>query len=434
MRYPDPALPASKNRYAVALYDSYNPEILFGEVLLIPQWTQTTLSQEEIRLNGGVVPSPQPIQPTEVTIQLYNPDQHVVVRSRPRSWNSAPYWEFEMPQESFRKPSSSILDRTQSDPTASEATPKINFKWRKDGKLSKDYVCALAGKSTNPDGSKKRHREPDITISLFRQLREITIYEPNLTRVEMEDHKGLELVILLGAAVIKDVYHGHLREAFNIVDTQRTNGDENISRTTSMAIKAIAASRKPVLSTKNQGESNPPLSGRPLQTPKSEPRPPKQPRSQRETDVETARLKKQAEHEERERKRAEHAETKRLNKMLEREEREARRKRVEIDEETERLKKLYGADQPTITTSERPQQNSAPPLQTPFRRPHSFTPRSSEQNARAQTQSQSFLQVPFSGSPNPDQKKLKEKKSFFGMRSFSDGQPQWLKKKQSSVW
>ena len=218
LRHPDPALPASKNRYAAALYDSYCPEILFGEVLLIPQWTQPTLSAEEIRLNGGVIPPPQPILPTEFTIQLYNPDQQVVVKSRPGSWNRDPSWEFEMPQQSFRQPSNSALDRTQSDPTASETTPKIKFKWKKEGKLSREYVCSLSGKSTNPDGSKRKNKEPDITIALFKHLKEITLYEPNLNRVDMEDPKGLEVVLLLSSIVIREVYNAHIKEVFNITE------------------------------------------------------------------------------------------------------------------------------------------------------------------------------------------------------------------------
>lgn len=67
-RHPDPALPASKNRYAIAFY-SYSPEIVFGETLLVPQWTQTTLSQEEIRQNGVVPPPPQPL-PTDTHVRV----------------------------------------------------------------------------------------------------------------------------------------------------------------------------------------------------------------------------------------------------------------------------------------------------------------------------------------------------------------------------
>lgn len=455
-RHPDPALPASKNRYAIALYDSYNPEILFGEILLAPQWTQTTLSQEEIRLNGGVPPPPQPILPTEFTIYLYNPDHQVVVRARPGSWNSAPYWEFEMPQESFRKPSNSILDRTQSDPVASEVTPKINFRWKKEGKLSRDYVCVLVGKSTNPDGSKRKNREPDITIALFRHQRELTIYEPNLSRVEMEDHKGLELVLLLGIAVIKDVYQASLKEAFNIPDVPKMNNNENPLRRSSTANKGIVAPKRttnPPLAHRpanSRTEAIPPSSKRRVETKTSEPHAPSiDPLAQWEIDAETARLKKLFEREEKERRRAELAEAKRVQKFVEAEEKERRRKEAEVDKETERLIKIYGPEQrrsqPTMPSIPerrgRPQQNSAPVSHTPFSRPQSFTPGPSQQNRRPHSQSQPFLPVASGGlfgggssSPKPDDKKLKGKKSFFSFRSVSDDDPKKLKKKPSTVW
>lgn len=454
-RHLDPSLPASKNRYAIALYDSYDPEIVFGEILLVPQWTQTTLSQEEIRQNGGVPPPPHPILPAEFNIYLYNPDHQVVVRATPGSWNSAPYWEFEMPQESFRKPSSSILDRTQGDPVASELTPKVNFRWKKEGKLSKDYVCVLVGKTTNPDGSKRKNREPDITIALFKHQRELTIYEPNLSRVEMEDRKGLELVLLLGIAVIKDVYQVSLKEAFNIPDVPKLNSNESPLRRSSTAAKGVVAPKRitnPSLAYRQANartEGIPSSSTRPMETKTPEPLPPSiDPLAQWEIDAETARLKKLVEREEKERRHAELAETKRVQKLLEAEKKERRRKEAEVDKETERLKKLYGPEQggskqmmPSIPERQgRPQQNSAPPLHTPFSRPQGITPGSSQQNRRRHSQSQPFLSVAsgslISGgsSPKPDDKKLKGKKSFFGLRSVSNDDQKKLKKKPSTIW
>ena len=216
LRHPDPDLPGSKNRYAAALYDSHNPDILFAEVLLIPDWTQPSLSAEAIRLNGGVAPPPEPILPGEFVVQLYNPDQQVKVKQKPGSWGSAPSWEFELPQQSFRQPSTSSIDRTQHDPAASELTPRVAFKWKKDGKFAKDLACFLSGKTVNPDGSKRRNKEPDITVAIFKALKEVTLYEPNLQRVEIEDLKGFEVVLLLSAVVIRDVYFGQMEQAFNI--------------------------------------------------------------------------------------------------------------------------------------------------------------------------------------------------------------------------
>lgn len=128
-----------------------------------------------------------------------------------------------MPVQSFRTPSASTLDRTQDDPLASEITPKICFKWKKDSKLSKDLVCFLSGVSTNPDGSKKKNKEPDITVAIFRALKEITFYEPNLQRVELEDMKGFEVVLLLGAAILRDVYFGQIKDTFNIGSSAATS-------------------------------------------------------------------------------------------------------------------------------------------------------------------------------------------------------------------
>lgn len=382
LRHPDPSLPGSKNRYAVALYDSYNPAILFGEVLLIPEWTQPNLSQEQIRLNGGIPPPPQPVLPIEFTIQLYNPDHQVVVRWHAGSWSSCPYWEFEMPQQSFRQPSTSALDRTQSDPTASENTPKLGFKWKKDGKLSKDFVCSLSGKSTNPDGSKRRNREPDITIALFRQFKEITIYEPNLSRVEMEDLKGLEVVLLLGAIVIREVFSTNMREAFNMIETPRRRSSAE-SKPPTAAISNSSVPEPPLRRYHQQSSTN---SSPPIQPPSTRP-PPTDPRTQWELDAETARLRKAVEAEERERRRREHAETKRVKRMLEEEQRIAHEKQRAIDRETERLQRIYGEEQrqslqqPNQRQPQPPFQISLQPLPqnhavtayppAPIQRPHS---------------------------------------------------------------
>ena len=471
LKHPDPALPASKNRYAAALYDSYNAEILFGEVLLIPEWTQPTLSQDEIRQNGGVPPPPQPILPIEFTIQLYNPDQQVSVKQRSGSWNSTSYWEFEMPQKTFRLPSTSALDRTQSDPTASDTTPKINFKWKRDGKLSKDLVCNLSGKSTNPDGSKRKHKEPDIAVAFFHHQREVTVYEPNLYRVDMEDPKGLEVVLLLSAAVIRDVYFGQMRETFNITHMPRRGSVETppgkpcpVFGTLTQSSQTPASqqlpprhhrqvSHHPHLS--SQQTDRPPLK---VQTSNLRP-PPTDPRSQWEIDVETARLKKQVEHEERERKRAEHAETKRVKQMLEAEEQEARRKRAEVDKETERLRREYASDQqrqeqripkpylPRRHNSSQP--NSVPLVQQPF---SNFHPRQQQQQQQQQylqpvRPTGPYLQPPgINGNPSSssffngpslrpdDGRRVRGKSSFFGLRSRSDDHGRQLKKKQSSIF
>ena len=387
MRHPDPALPGSKNRYAVALYDSYNPEVLFGEVLLIPEWVKKSPTKEEIRLNGGVPPPPEPALPQDFIIQLYNPDQQVHVQYHAGTWTSAPSWGFDIPQQSFRKPSTSSLDRTQDDPTASETTPKLGFKWKKDGKLSKDFVCSLSDKSTNPDGSKRKNREPDITVAIFKNYKEVTIYEPNLSRIDIEDPKGFEVVMILGAVVLREVFNSSIREAFNITDPSATAAaTSDIApqqpprkhRHSASGIVSSQMANAPSANTAQQVVSS------------SQQPPPTDPRTQWELDAEEARLRRQVEHEERKRRRADAAETRRVKKMLEDEERRARERQKEVDRETERLKKIYGKEEkksrqqmtskpPPLPSrhSHQPAPQNFPPTAyapDPYSRPHSAAP------------------------------------------------------------
>ena len=384
LKHLDPEQQASRNRYAVALYDAFNPDVLYAEVLLIPEWTSPTLSQDEIRRNGGVTPAPAPILPLEFTIQLYNPDQQVLVKHKPASFSSAATWEFEMPSQSFRTPSHSKLDRSQSDPAISEFTPKLALKWKKDGRLSKDLACYLSGRSLNPDGSKNKNKEPDITIAILKNLKEITIYEPNMTRVEVEDLKGFEITLLLGSVVIRDVYFNTMKETFN-------------------------------LSTRKGSTSNPstPAPILPSRVASGDRIPPTDPRTQWELDQETQRLKRQAEKEAREVKRREEAEQRQIKQMLEAEEREQRRKQAEIDAETERLKRLYGSQNMPVVR---------PPQQWSGAQPHGG-PNNVYMSGAA---SQSTL-LP----PDP---RLKQKSSIFGFRRHSDQEGGKLNKKKSAMW
>ena len=196
-------------------------------MLAKPGWSHPTLSQEEIRKNGGVPPPPQPIFPDQFAIQLYNPDTQIIVKEQKAKWSGTQSWEFSIPQVTFRTPSASTLDRTQNDPGADATTPRVNFVWRKEGRYGKDMTCYLTGKSTDLVGKKaKKSKEPDIVVALFTMLKEMTIMEPNLYRIEIEDYKGLEVVLLLSAAVIRDMFINNQREAFHIVDpaTRKNSG------------------------------------------------------------------------------------------------------------------------------------------------------------------------------------------------------------------
>ncbi|KAF7862721.1 hypothetical protein EAF04_007594 [Stromatinia cepivora] len=337
-RRPDTNLPASKNCYAVALYDSCNPEVLYAEVLVQPEWTQPTLSQAEVRAQNGIPAPPVPIVPNSFTVQLYNPDQQVLVKQIPGSWNSSAYWEFEMPQISFRAPSASALDRSQSDPAASDFTPKVAFKWKRDGKFSKDLSCFLVGKTAEG----RRNKEPDIPIAMFKGGKDLTIYQPNMHRVDVEDFKGLEVVLLLSAAVIKDIFFNPSREMFNISSPNTNPGPSRKRNNSGPVIRENGRTAiSPVMAGGVITSLPPRRTSYPL-PPGPSPPSTVNPRTQWEIDAETARLKALVEAEERERQRLELLEEQRIKKMLEEEEREQRRRDAEIAKETERLRKQYG--------------------------------------------------------------------------------------------
>ncbi|KAF2734404.1 hypothetical protein EJ04DRAFT_245707 [Polyplosphaeria fusca] len=484
LHHVDPAANDAKNTYAAALFDSHNPDVLYGEVLAKPGWTQPSLSQDEIRKNGGVPPPPQPIFPTEFAVQLYNPDQQILIRQQSSKWSSTVTYDFSMPQTSFRTPSSSSLDRSQDDPGQDAATPKINFVWKKEGRLGKDMTCYLTGKSTDPTGKKaKKSKEPDIAVALFSGLKEITIMESNLYRVEVEDYKGLEVVLLLSAAVIRDLFFNNPRESYHIVEPSARKNSGGLRGRKGSSPVAMANVTPPVTTPQppprtqrpvqpasgaalnalyNQPSRNdakrtslPPLQTASQQTPRLDPR------AQWEIDAETARLRAQVDAEAREQKRqediarrsrrkAEEEEERKTRRFLEQEElarkqqeKERRRRQAEVDKETERLKKQYG-DQSRLLAPAAPQQrHSAPLLQGPFQRPNPAPvqpPRPANQGPYLQppgghrpTASQSSF---FSnGLPKPDAQQKMKKKSFWGLRTSSEqSSTTTLRKKQSSMF
>ncbi|KAL4989975.1 hypothetical protein BDW68DRAFT_57752 [Aspergillus falconensis] len=403
LRYPEPSSPDSRNRFAVALYDPYVPDVVYGEVLIIPEWTQPTLSAEAIRQNNGVSPPPEPILPARFTIQLYNPDQQVIVHYRPKSWNSPPSWSFEMPQHSFRVPTGSTLDRIQIDPAAADTTPKLRFSWKKDGKLSKDLTCLLRGKTTAIPETKTKNKEPDITVSIFKGLRELTLYEPNLYRVEMEDFKGLEVVLMLGAITIRDVYFSNPKDAFRI---SRQNS-ASVSPTSNSPTTTPHTNRLPTNPSGLLTDIPPALQPPPVSSPQ---------------------FTKQQEQ-------ARKEEERRTKRLLEEEEKVRRRRQAEVDKETRRLQKLYGEEErkaraqtPSLPPRQpaRPQYNhSRPPMPHGGSQPYLQLP--------GQMSTMSLLTPPVAGPQIAAKPQLQNKRSsFFGLRRVSeDGK---LTKKRSSMF
>ncbi|PLB55583.1 hypothetical protein P170DRAFT_433103 [Aspergillus steynii IBT 23096] len=372
LRHADPSTPDGKNRYAAALVDPYVPDIIYGEILIIPEWTQPSLSADAIRANGGVTPPPEPLLPTSFVIHLYNPDQQVTVHFKPKSWNSPATWTFEMPQHTFRQPSSSSLDRTQTDPAAADTTPKLRFNWRRDSKLSKDLTCYLSGKATSlTEGKNKtKSKEPDIILSIFKGLREMTLYEPNLYRVEMEDFKGLEVVLLLGAVAIRDVYFSTMKDSFNLSKQApvMSAGPAPVPTSTSIpttgpspATAAAAAvngnhrASLPPINTQLHQKQPPPVASGGLNAPSTQP----QPHPSKPTASNSQPKPAPSKHQEQQRK----EEERRTQKLLEQEDKARRRRQAEVDQETRRLQRLYGQEEHRART----QTPSLPPRAS---RPH----------------------------------------------------------------
>jgi hypothetical protein len=307
--------PASRGKYALALADASSSAVVYGEVIVEPEWQQPSLSAAELRAqsnshSAAAAAAPLPIVPDRFTIQLYNPDVAVAVRMTAGSWNRADAWEFEMPSQPFRQPSVSQLDRQQNnDDAVRDLTPKVMFKWKKDGRLSKDMTCYMVGKSLGRHKSK----EPDITVALFKHGRDaaVTIYEPNLARIDVEDRKGLELVLLISAEVVKDLYVAPRPDPFNIAGASTPLPTKPPSSGYRTAAPAQAMSRP--------GADPPPVMNLTV-------------------DAETKRVQAMVAKEERERERRDREEQKNIRKMLEAEEKEHRRREAEVAKETEARK------------------------------------------------------------------------------------------------
>ena len=357
LRRADPALPASRNKYAIALCDPYNPDVVYGEVTVEPGWSQPTLSAAEIRAQAQAGAPPAPavaLVPDAFTVQLYNPDQSVSVKLVTGSWNKTYCWEFDLPVQTFRTPTASEVDREQQNtsPAAADLVPRVMFRWKKDGLLSKDMSCYMTGTRLGA----RKNKEPDITIGLFKAAREsiLTVYQPNLHRVDVEDRKGLELVLLLTSEVIKDLWLVPKTDMFNVQGGP------------SSAPNKAKASR-PVINTNTSAPAAvPAMSGAlaanipPPQPAASQPNP--------DVDAETRRLQKLVEREQREREKADRAEQQRIKKMLDDEERERRRREDEVAKETERLRRMYGVEGQQLPSDQPQQQQARPPL--PPRNPY----------------------------------------------------------------
>ncbi|KAK1781627.1 hypothetical protein QBC45DRAFT_405247 [Copromyces sp. CBS 386.78] len=365
LRRADPALPASRSKYAAALCGPLNADVIYAEVLVTPEWSQPAVSGAEMRaqaLNGAPPVPATALVPETFAIQLYNPDSTVAIKMVPGTWNKTDSWEFELPVQTFKQPSASELDRENGGLPPPDLMPRVMFRWKKDSKLSKDMTLYMCGKNLGG----RRNKEPDITIAMFKTTTRrdgesvVTVYQPNLHRVEVEDRKGLELVLLLGAEVIKDLYLSPRLDVFNVGgggSPVGVAGRRKNSKTTStppgvpIMSGAVAANGGP------SGAGGQFIAANAIRHPDTIPvsasSAAKPATSKADIDAETQRLKAMVEREEyerqkrerQEREKREQEEQQRIKRMLEEEEqRERQRREAEIAAETERLRREYGME------------------------------------------------------------------------------------------
>lgn len=426
---------SSHNQYALGLFDIQYSSVLYAEVLVTPEWSQPTLSAAEVRANAGV-PIAVPLTPHTFSVSLYNPDQAVQVKHQQGSW-SKDSWEFEVPERSFRTPSTSKIDQDAPESRLAELVPKVNFRWKRDGRMSRDMTCYMSGKTVGG----KKNKEPDITVALFRGGKTegaVAIYEPNMRRVDIEDRKGLEVILLLSAEVIRDLYLCPRQDPFNTAGAP----SPNVSKANGPPQQVSGAAMSGGAAMAGAGMSGAAMSGAAMSgalgnaKPSSQ-QPPKNtspgPDARMRADVDAEKMRRQAmisQQSSREKKLQREQEE--IKKMLEREEREeAERQRREqrerekrVNRETEELLKKYGP-QPALPPR--------PPNQPP--RPRSVEPSSSsevrfadqqpqpQQNGGARKKFGNFLQNSpytgpvasgasgfFGGSSKTEEEKLKKAK------------------------
>ncbi|KAJ6256218.1 hypothetical protein Dda_9053 [Drechslerella dactyloides] len=370
------------DEYSIALLDAYIPDILFAQVLARPTISTPSLSLEEIRRqnNGGAPALPTITLPTQFTIQLYNPESQVVVHQKQSKWTGS-YWEFSLPRHSFRQPTGSRLDAQVARNAALPPSDVSTFRWRKDGGVvSKTSLrCTMlstASVSTDKHARRKGGSEPDIVVAIMDKLKDVTIYEPNLQRVDVEDKKGLEVVLLLTATVIADIYFMPPATSFNVgpqsAVTATPSSSQQPQRPSPTVFPGEPSGRR-----RSGSGSVSPVKQSPTHTLLKIPSPSNNAPTIVNNNVlrDTAALQRQRlqedrrrAEEEKQRAREVAADEKRLRKMLELEAKERRKREEQVNAETERLKKQYGSD---ALAWERLGHSRGQSLQTP---PSSFRP------------------------------------------------------------
>ncbi|KAF8246544.1 hypothetical protein K440DRAFT_631056 [Wilcoxina mikolae CBS 423.85] len=187
------------NTYTISLLDAHFPSITYATLTTTLTFAPSTDS------------APRVVLPKDFTLHLFAPDSSIAFTHHHSALRGS-YWEFSLPKHSFPPPSNSALDATYTPPV----TDTLRFRWRKEGGvLSRSQLkCSLVSGND----------EPDIALAMYAGVGdkagrgELVVYESNFRRVEMEDLRGLEMVMLLGARIINDVWFLPTAMIFNAPD------------------------------------------------------------------------------------------------------------------------------------------------------------------------------------------------------------------------
>lgn len=279
--------------------------------------------------------------------------------------------------------------------------------------------------------------EPDIPIAMFlglgdkKGIGEITIIQSNLKRVEVEDLKGLEVVLLLSAMAIGDIWFQSTNQMFNLNPPIRGSANGTARRKNSMPLTAatltIAVSapepRSPPTTSPQHGKPPPndaSFAARFQQQQQSHQRRHSTPM---DTDAEYSR---RVQEEEKRKRRIAEKEQEEIRKMLAEEESRERRKREEdINRETERLKRIYEAERAEYMA--RGARNAAQPQRVPSQQRNQRPPVVGGSGGMMMPPPQGGR-----GGAAQDEKKLGSRKSFLGLKFGSSSSKEEEKKKKLS--
>jgi hypothetical protein len=185
---------SAANTYAITLLDASFPDIVYATLSTVLTTTATG----------------DPLLPQEFTLNLFNPSSAVSVRLH-HSALRGNYWQFSLPRASFLHPTASQLDTTYHPPSSELLT----FRWRRTGGLvtKPQLQCVLV---SNGKGD-----EPDLAVAMYYGVGdkagkgELVVYEGNFRRVDTMDLKGLEMVLVVSARVVNDVWFRETASVFN---------------------------------------------------------------------------------------------------------------------------------------------------------------------------------------------------------------------------